>query len=48
LTLELGAMDEAGVRRVVARLLQNGMQVDTAAAGTRGGSSTVVLTVRAS
>jgi general secretion pathway protein L len=48
LTLELGAMEEAGVRRVVARLLQNGMQVDTAAAGTRGGSSTVVLTVRAS
>jgi general secretion pathway protein L len=48
MTLELAAVDEGGVRRVVSRLLQSGMKVDTAPAGTRGGSSTVVLTVRAS
>jgi general secretion pathway protein L len=48
MTLELAAVDEGGVRRIVARLLQNGMRVDTAPAGTRGGNATVVLTVRAS
>ena len=48
MTLELAAVEEAGVRRIVARLLQTGMRVDTAPAGTRGGSSAVVLTVRSS
>jgi general secretion pathway protein L len=48
MTLELAAVEEASVRRIVARLLQAGMRVDTAAAGTRGGSATVVLTVRSS
>jgi general secretion pathway protein L len=48
MTLELAAVEEAGVRRIVARLLQAGMRVDAAPAGTRGGSATVVLTVRSS
>ena len=48
MTLELASVEEAGVRRIVARLLQTGMLVDTAPAATRAGSSTVVLTVRAS
>jgi len=46
MTLELAAVEEAGVRRIVARLLQTGMRVDTSA--TRAGSATVVLTVRSS
>jgi general secretion pathway protein L len=48
MTLELAAVEEAGVRRIVARLLQSGMRVDTSPAGTRAGSATVVLTVRSS
>jgi general secretion pathway protein L len=48
MTLELTAVEEPSVRRVVARLLQTGMRVDTSRAATRGGSATVVLTVRAS
>jgi general secretion pathway protein L len=48
MTLELAAVEEGSVRRIVARLLQTGLRVDTAPAGTRGGSSTVVLTVRSS
>ena len=48
MTLELAAVEEAGVRRIVARLLQTGMRVDTSPAGTRAGSATVVLTVRSS
>jgi len=48
MTLELAAIEEAGVRRIVARLLQTGMHVDTSPAGTRAGSATVVLTVRSS
>jgi general secretion pathway protein L len=48
MTLELAAVEEAGVRRIVARLLQSGMRVDTSAAGTRAGSATTVLTVRSS
>jgi general secretion pathway protein L len=48
MTLELAAVEEAGVRRIVARLLQAGMHVDTSAAATRAGSATVVLTVRSS
>lgn len=46
LTLELAALEEAGVRRIVAQLLQTGMRVDTAPA--RAGSPAVVLTVRSS
>ena len=48
MTVELSAVDEGGVRRITARLQQAGLQVDTAPAGTRGASSTVVLTVRSS
>jgi general secretion pathway protein L len=48
MTLELAAVEEASVRRIVARLLQSGLRVDTAPAATRAGSSTVVLTVRSS
>jgi len=48
MTLELAAVEEASVRRIVARLLQAGMRVDATPAGTRAGSSAVVLTVRSS
>ena len=48
MTLELSAVDEASVRRMVARLLQSGLSVDTSPASTRAASATVVLTVRAS
>ena len=48
MTLELAAVDEASVRRIVARLLQAGMLVDTSPPGTRPGSAAVVLTVRSS
>jgi general secretion pathway protein L len=48
MTLELAAVEEAGVRRIVARLLQAGMHVDTSATATRAGNATVVLTVRSS
>jgi general secretion pathway protein L len=48
MTLELAAVEQGSVRRIVARLLQAGMRVDTATAGTRAGSATVILTVRAS
>jgi general secretion pathway protein L len=48
MTLELAAVEEAGVRRIVARLLQAGMRADASPAATRAGSSTVVLTVRSS
>jgi general secretion pathway protein L len=48
ITLELAAVEEASVRRIVERLLQTGMHVDTSPAGTRAGSATVVLTVRSS
>jgi general secretion pathway protein L len=48
MTLELAAVEEASVRRIVARLLQTGMRVDTSRAATRAGSAAVVLTVRAS
>ena len=47
MTLELSAVDEASVRRIVARLLQSGLSVDAPAASTRAASATVVLTVRA-
>ena len=56
MTLEFAAVDEAGVRRIVARLTQSGLSVDrgikTAPApsspSARAASATVVLTVRAS
>ena len=52
ITLELSAVDEASVRRIVARLLQSGLSVDTSPAPSstpaRAASATVVLTVRAS
>jgi general secretion pathway protein L len=52
LTLELSAVDEAGVRRIVARLAQSGLSVDkgveNAPGAARGAGTTVVLTVRAS
>jgi general secretion pathway protein L len=48
MTLELAAIEEASVRRIVARLLQAGMRVDASPAGTRSGSAAVVLTVRSS
>jgi general secretion pathway protein L len=48
MTLELATVEEVAVRRIVTRLVQAGMQVDTAPGGTRSGNSTVVLTVRSS
>jgi general secretion pathway protein L len=48
LTLELGAVDEARLRRVIARLQQAGFAVDIARAATRPGQPTVLVTVRAS
>jgi len=52
MTLELSAADEASVHRMVARLLQSGLSVDTSpassAAAARSAGATVVLTVRAS
>jgi general secretion pathway protein L len=48
MTLELASVEEANVRRIVERLLQTGMHVDTSSGGTRAGSATVVLTVRSS
>ena len=48
MTLELAAVEEASVRRIVARLLQAGMLVDTSPPGKRPGSAAVVLTLRSS
>lgn len=48
MTLELAAVDEANVRRIVSRLLEAGMRAEFSGAATRAGSSTVVLTVRSS
>ncbi|MHB8668586.1 MAG: type II secretion system protein GspL [Burkholderiales bacterium] len=52
MTLELAGVEDAGIRRIVARLLQSGLQVDTAApsapGAARSGGAIVVLTVRAS
>jgi len=48
MTLELSAVDDASVRRIVSRLLQSGLSVDTPPASTRAASAKVVLTVRAS
>ncbi len=46
ITIELSAVDAASVRRIVARLLESGLGVDTSPDTTRAGSATVVLTVR--
>lgn len=48
MTLELAAVEEAGVRRIVTRLLQAGMRADASTATARAGNSTVILTVRSS
>lgn len=48
MTLELTAVEDAGVRRIVARLLQAGLRVDAPPAGARAAGSAVALTVRAS
>ncbi len=46
MTVELAAVEDAAVRRILARLLQAGMRAE--AAPTRAGSGAVVITVRAS
>lgn len=48
MTLELSAVDEASVRRIVARLVQSGLSVEPSAALKRPGGATVVITVRVS
>lgn len=52
MTLELAGVEDAGIRRIVARLLQSGLHVDggadAAPASPRSGSGTVVITVRSS
>lgn len=51
LTLELAGIDDAGVRSIVARLLQSGLLVDKGAAASgaaRSGGGTVQITVRPS
>lgn len=52
MTLELAGVEDAGIRRIVARLRQSGMQVDRGAdparASGRSGGGSVVITVRAS
>jgi len=47
MTLELAGVDDAGIRRIVAHLLQSGLQVDKGAAA-RSGAAAAVITVRAS
>ncbi|OFZ97375.1 MAG: general secretion pathway protein GspL [Betaproteobacteria bacterium RIFCSPLOWO2_02_67_12] len=47
-TLELAALDEANVRRIVARLLEAGLRAESAGASARAGGATVLLTVRLS
>jgi general secretion pathway protein L len=50
MTLELAGVDDALVRRIVARLLQSGLQVERSAASGAGrsGGATVLITVRPS
>ncbi len=52
MTLELAGVEDAGIRSIVARLLQSGLHVDRATeaapASARSGSGTVVITVRSS
>ncbi len=47
MTFELAAADEASVRRIVTRLLQSGLAVDTPPSAVRAANTPVVLTVRA-
>jgi len=48
LTFELGAVDAAVASRMLARLRQSGLRVDTPAAGTKPGSNTLIITVQPS
>ena len=48
MTLELAAIEEAAVNRIVTRLIQSGLSVESSAALKRPGGATVVITVRAS
>lgn len=48
MTLELAAVSEPNVRRIVARLLESGMRAEASAASARTGGETVILTVRTS
>ena len=48
LSLELAAVDEAGVRRIEARLRQSGLDVESPPPTSRGAGASVILTVRAS
>jgi general secretion pathway protein L len=52
MTLELAGVEDAGIRRIMARLLQSGLLVDqgasTAPGSARSSRGTVVITVRAS
>jgi general secretion pathway protein L len=52
MTLELAGVEDAGIRRIVARLRQSGLRVDKGAdaapGSARSGRGTVVITVRAS
>ena len=56
MTLELSAVDEASVRRILARLVQSGLSVDrglgtgspASSPATRAANATVILTVRSS
>jgi hypothetical protein len=49
MTLELAAVDEATLQRILARLIEAGMRAEASPASTRAGSSaTTVLTVRSS
>ena len=46
MTLELGAIDEAALRRVTARLREAGLSVDAGAAAARPAGGGAVITVR--
>lgn len=48
LSLELAGIDDAAARRFVARLLQNGRNIDAAIAPSRTGAGSFVVTVRVS
>lgn len=48
MTLELAGVDDAAIRRIVAHLLQSGLQVDKGAAAARSGAGSAVITVRSS
>lgn len=48
MTLELAVLDEAGSRRLVARLLESGLRAETSRGATGSGGSATILTVRTS